>query len=64
MDLTVRQHIEQLEDRLKELSFRIMNENDKNVRNVLEAEIRAAGLALSHYRAALEIELSLKRDKQ
>jgi hypothetical protein len=47
MDLTVRQHIEQLEDRLKELSFRIMNENDKNIRNVLEAEIRAAGLALS-----------------
>ena len=61
MDTTVREHIRRLEEQLNDLNARIMNEVNIKVRNTIEAEIRATNLALSHYRAALEIESNLKR---
>ena len=55
MDLTVREHIRRLEERQQEIAFQLMNENNKQIRNTLDAELRAVNLALTHYRAALEI---------
>ena len=60
MDTPLRVHIVRLEQRLEALSAEVMaNQADQATRNRLEAEIRAANLALDHYRAALEIEKSL-----
>ena len=54
MDTPVGEHIRRLEERLLELNARIM-ENDRNLadRNRIEADIRAAHLAIAHYLAAL-----------
>jgi len=59
MDLTVRQHIDTLEIRLRNLNAEFMDETDSDRRNHLEAEIRAAESALSHFRSALELEKAL-----
>jgi hypothetical protein len=57
MDITVREHINRLESRIQRLNREIMdNRASKDERNRLEAEIRAATSALTHFRAALEIE--------
>jgi hypothetical protein len=57
MDITVREHITRLESRIQRLNQEIMeNRVSQQERNRLEAEIRAANLALTHYRAALDIE--------
>lgn len=59
MDLTLRQHIESLEERLKRLNQEIMEDRSLAERNQIQAEIRAAEMALAHYRAALELERKL-----
>jgi hypothetical protein len=59
MDLTVRQHIENLQSRLSALNAEFMDETDPAKRNRLESEIRAVELALSHFQAALEAEKKL-----
>ena len=59
MDLTLRQHIATLEEQLKKLNQEIMEDRTLAERNRLQAEIRAAEMALAHYRAALELEKNL-----
>lgn len=57
MDRTLREHISYLEQRLKKLNQRIMENGRSQIdRNRLESEIRAAELALTYYRKALELE--------
>jgi len=51
-----------LEARVRRLVDRSMRSEDLGERNRIEAEIRAANLALSHYKAALALEESLKED--
>jgi hypothetical protein len=53
---TVGEHIRVLEERLRTLSDRIVDENHTAKRNQLEAELRAVQSALTLYRSALEIE--------
>jgi predicted component of type VI protein secretion system len=60
MEKPLQEHISKLEARLEKLSVLIMqNKASREQTNQLEAEIRAVNLALSHYRAALEIEQTL-----
>lgn len=59
MDLTVREHIRRLQQRLLALSQQIMEVRSREDRNKLEAEIRAVNLALDHYKAALRLEQNL-----
>lgn len=56
MNRTVQEHLHQLEQKLTEISGRIMTEQDKSRRNQLEAELRAVESAIVHYRSAIEIE--------
>lgn len=57
MNRTLKQHIEILEERLAHLNERLLfNRIDHKQRNRVEAEIRAAQLALDHYRKAFELE--------
>ncbi len=57
MDLTVREHIRRLQQRLEALNEEIMRPDlSLQQRNRLETDIRVANLALDHYRAALENE--------
>jgi hypothetical protein len=57
MDRPLRDHISYLEIRLRELNREIMeNRRSQEERNRLESEIRAANLALSYYREALNLE--------
>jgi hypothetical protein len=60
MDRPLREHISHLEQTIQSLNRDIM-ENRRTVaqRNRIEAEIRAAEMALTHYRAALELEKKL-----
>ena len=59
MDVTVREHLRKLEQRLQLLSQEIMENGTRDDRNKLEAEIRAVNLAITHYRTALELEEGL-----
>jgi hypothetical protein len=59
MDVTVREHLRRLEQRLQLLSQEIMENHTRDDRNKLEAEIRAVNLAITHYRTALELEEGL-----
>lgn len=60
MDVTVRDHLQRLQLRVENLSQKSMERNlAQEERNRLEAEIRAANLAITHYQAALELEQSL-----
>jgi hypothetical protein len=57
MDRTLREHITHLEQRLQVLNNQIMeNRRTQIERNRIESEIRAAELALTYYRKALELE--------
>jgi hypothetical protein len=56
MDRTVRDHVTGLERRIRELNTEIMEKKTLEERNRIEAEIRAAELALTYYRKALELE--------
>ena len=60
MQTPVGEHIRNLEKRLRVLGVRVM-QNGRSLpeRNEIEAEIRAVSLALSHYKAALELEKKL-----
>ena len=61
MDTPVRDHIRRLEWKIEALTEEVMrNRLDQSERNHIEAEIRAANLALSHYKSALEIEQRLE----
>jgi hypothetical protein len=60
MDTPVGEHIRRLEDRLLELNERVMENNrDLAERNRIEADIRAAYLAIAHYQAAFKAEHKL-----
>ena len=64
MDRPLSQHISYLEQRLWELHFQVMeNARTQAERNQIEAEIRAALMALDYYRKALELEMQLTRGK-
>ena len=60
MDITVGEHIAAIEARLNALASKLMDEKDLSKRNVIESEIRAAEMALVHYRAALDLESKLR----
>ncbi|MCI0349765.1 MAG: hypothetical protein L0Z53_10095 [Acidobacteriales bacterium] len=65
MDRPLREHIRALEERLEALNNQFMKQQrDRATVNQLEAEIRAVNPALTHYRAALEIEQSLLKSPQ
>jgi hypothetical protein len=53
---TVRQHVEQLEQRLRILNSRIMEEQNIRKCNDLQSELRAVESALVLYKSALELE--------
>jgi len=59
VDRTLREHIASLEARIKLLSEQMMDVQDLTARNRMEAEIRAANIALTHYKAALQVEETL-----
>lgn len=62
MDRTLREHISDLEQRIRDLSTRSMeNELTRTDRNRVESELRVAQQALNFYREGLELELLLKR---
>jgi hypothetical protein len=62
MEKSVREHLRTLDQRLQALSQQIMENRSLEERNKLEAEIRAANLAIAHYKAALELEQNLTAD--
>lgn len=62
MQRTVSAHIAELERVVRQLTDELMHENDRRVRNELQAKIRAAEIALNHYQAALQLEQSLTGD--
>ena len=59
MERLLKDHVELLQRRLESIAYRLQETHDREQRNRLEAEFRAANLALEHYRKALEIENSL-----
>src|SRR5207249_2458308 len=60
MQTPVGEHIRKLEERLELLNMQVMeNRRALAERNQIESEIRAVNLALSHYRAALELEIDI-----
>jgi uncharacterized protein with PhoU and TrkA domain len=59
MKTPVGEHIRKLEERLELLNMQVMENRALAQRNQIESEIRAVNLALSHYRAALELEKDL-----
>ena len=61
MDKTVREHIQNLEQKRNLLSTRLMDEADAKQRNQLESELRAVEAALKFYRDALETERRLSQ---
>jgi hypothetical protein len=62
MDRTVREHLDDLEQKLLALNNRVMDESNLNKRNQLEAELRAVQSAVVLYRSALEVESRLSRN--
>ena len=65
MDKPLGEHIRGLEARLEQLNDHLMDSDSSNAeRNGIEAEIRAVNLALSHYRAAFELEKALVRPRE
>jgi hypothetical protein len=61
MDRTLRQHIEDLQQKLQVLTAQLMDEEPGKVksRGELEAQLRAVESALTLYRSAFEIEARL-----
>ena len=61
VDRPLGEHIRELDARLTRLSAESMeNRLSHTERNRVEAEIRAINLALTHFRAALELERQLQ----
>jgi hypothetical protein len=60
MDITVAEHIAALKARMSALASKLMDENDRAKRNVIESEIRVAQTALAYYLAALDLESTLR----
>jgi hypothetical protein len=61
MNQPLKEHIAKLQKIIETLTEQLMGlDGNGPRRNVIEAEIRAASLALSHYRAALDIERGLQ----
>ena len=57
MDRPLKDHVSYLENRLQQLNRYVMeNRRTQAERNKIESEIRAAELALTYYRKALELE--------
>ena len=57
METPVGEHIRRLKERLLQVNAQIMEKSrDLAERNRIEAEIRAACLAIAHYQAALRAE--------
>jgi Type III secretion system, cytoplasmic E component of needle len=61
MDKTVRQRLEELEQRLGILNSRIMEEEDARKRNELQRELRAVESAITLYRSTLEVESRVRK---
>jgi hypothetical protein len=61
MDKTVREHIQNLEQKRNLLSAHVMDAADAKQRNQLESELRAVEAALKFYRDALETERRLSQ---
>ena len=61
VDRTLREHIDGLQAYIQRLVDRSMQSDDIAERNRLEAEIRAANLALAQFKAALSIEQTLQK---
>jgi hypothetical protein len=62
MDRTLREHISELEQRIRDLNTKSMeNQLTQTERNRVESELRVAQQALNFYREGLELELLLKR---
>ncbi len=60
MERKLKDHIRYLEEQVEVLSGRLMDSSvNQEERNRLESDIRAANLALSYYRQALDLEKSL-----
>jgi len=60
MRVSVGKHIERLQERLERLNREVMrNHLTRQQRNQVEAEIRAATVALAHFQAALAAEEKL-----
>ena len=56
----VKDHVAELIELLKELNEQLARETDKLARSAIEADIRAANMAITHYQLALELEEQLK----
>jgi hypothetical protein len=62
MDRPLNEHLSFLENRVQTLNRLLMaNSQTQAERNRLESEIRAAELALTHYRKAVELEKQVGR---
>ena len=62
MDKPLRQHISELESRVRQLSHEMMlNHKSRTERNRMETELRVAQQALEHYRHAMKLEAQLQR---
>ena len=62
MEKPVRQHIAELQLRVQQLSREIMqNRKTREERNRVEAELRVAQQALTHYQQAIKLEVQLQR---
>ncbi len=59
MQRTLKEHIDSLEQFIRQCSDDLMQQEDVRLRNELETKIRAAETALAQYRAALKAEQSL-----
>ena len=64
MKRAVKDHIAELIELLKELNEQLARESDQLARKGIEADIRAANMALTHYQLALELEEQLKATRK
>jgi len=62
MEKPLKQHITELERRVQQLSQEMMqNRKSRDERNRIEAELRVAQQALTHYQEAIRLEGELQR---
>lgn len=59
MDRSVREHLAKLKATRDSLTRQLMTVKEKSERNRIEAEIRAATMAISHFEAGLDMEHGL-----
>jgi predicted lipoprotein len=60
----IKDHIAELIELLKEFNEQLARENDALTRAGIEADVRAANMALTHYQLALELEEKLKATRR